>query len=71
MPEVSGGVNNVQTHHDGETGNGVGSGRRMGPVSSIEAARAGASALMREDRVLRVMVVRNDIARTFVEWSDR
>jgi predicted nicotinamide N-methyase len=38
---------------------------------SIEAARAGASALMREDRVLRVMVVRNDITRTFVEWSDR
>ena len=28
---------------------------------SIEAARAGASALMREDRVLRVMVIRNDI----------
>ena len=28
----------------------------------------GASALMREDRVLRVMV---HITRTFVEWSDR
>jgi hypothetical protein len=26
---------------------------------------------MREDRVLRVMLVRNDITRTFVEWSDR
>ena len=26
---------------------------------------------MRKDRVLRVMVVRNDITRTFVEWSDR
>jgi hypothetical protein len=38
---------------------------------TIEAARAGASALLREDRVFRVMVVRNDIARTFVEWSDR
>ena len=38
---------------------------------SIEAARGGASALMREDRVLRVMVVRNDITRTIVEWSDR
>ena len=38
---------------------------------SIEAARPGASALMREDRVLRVMVVRNDITRTFVEWSER
>lgn len=38
---------------------------------TIEAARAGASALVREDRVLRVMVVRNEIARTLVEWSDR
>jgi hypothetical protein len=38
---------------------------------TIEAARVGALALLREDRVLRVMVVRNDIARTFVEWSDR
>jgi hypothetical protein len=38
---------------------------------SIEAVRAGGSALMPEDRVLRVMVVRNDITRTFVEWSDR
>lgn len=38
---------------------------------TIEAARAGASALLREDRVLRVMVVRNEIAREFVEWSER
>jgi len=39
--------------------------------ATIEAARAGAAALLREDRVLRVMVVRNDLAHTFVEWSDR
>lgn len=38
---------------------------------TIEAARAGAAALLREDRVLRVMVVRDDLAPTFVEWSDR
>lgn len=38
---------------------------------TIEAARAGASALLREDRVLRVMIVRDDLAPTFVEWSDR
>jgi hypothetical protein len=38
---------------------------------TIEAARAGASALLREERVLRVMIVRNEIARRFVEWSDR
>ncbi len=38
---------------------------------SIEAARVGASALLREDRVLRVMIVRNEIAQPFVEWCDR
>jgi hypothetical protein len=38
---------------------------------TIEAARAGAAALLHEDRVLRVMIVRNEIAATFVEWSDR
>ncbi len=38
---------------------------------TIEAASTGASALRREERVLRVMVVRDDIAPTFVEWSDR
>jgi len=38
---------------------------------TIETARAGASALLRDERVLRVMVVRNEIARTFIEWSDR
>jgi hypothetical protein len=55
-----------------KTGNGVGSGRRIGPrIPASRRPGAGASALMREDRVLRVMVVRNDITRTFVEWSDR
>ena len=38
---------------------------------TIEAARAGAGALLREDRVLRVMIVRNQLAATFVEWVDR
>jgi hypothetical protein len=39
--------------------------------ASIEAARAGAAELLREDRVLRVMVVRNDIPLAFVEWLER
>jgi hypothetical protein len=39
--------------------------------ASVEAARAGAVELLREDRVLRVMVVRNDIPQTFVEWLER
>ena len=39
--------------------------------SSIEAARAGAAELLREDRIVRVMIVRNEIPQTFVEWQDR
>ena len=39
--------------------------------ASIEAARIGAAELLREDRVLRVMVVRNVIPQTFVEWLER
>lgn len=38
---------------------------------TIDAARVGASALLREDRVLRVMIVRDEIPPTFVEWSER
>jgi hypothetical protein len=34
-------------------------------------ARAGAAELLREDRILRVMVVRNQIPQTFVEWLER
>ena len=36
--------------------------------ATIEAARAGAALLMREERVTRVMVVRNEAPSTFVEW---
>ena len=39
--------------------------------ASVEAARAGAAELLREDRVLRVMVVRNEIPQVFVEWQER
>ena len=38
---------------------------------TMEAARAGAAALFRNDRVLRVMIVRNEIPPAFVEWLDR
>ncbi len=38
---------------------------------TIESARAGAAVLLREDRILRVMVVRNEIPPAFVEWLDR
>ena len=39
--------------------------------AGTEAARAGALDLMRDDRVLRVMVVRNDVPPAFVEWVER
>jgi hypothetical protein len=38
---------------------------------TLEAARIGAEVLFRNDRVLRVMVVRNEIPPDFVEWRDR
>ena len=39
--------------------------------ATLEAARVGATTLLRDDRVLRVMVVRNEIPQTFVEWLER
>ena len=39
--------------------------------ASVEAARIGAAELLREDRVLRVMIVRNEIPRALVEWLER
>jgi len=39
--------------------------------ASIEMARAGAVELLREDRVLRVMIVRNETPQAFVEWLER
>ena len=38
---------------------------------TVEAARAGATALFRNDRVMRVMVVRNEVPPAFVEWVER
>jgi hypothetical protein len=39
--------------------------------AGVEAARAGAVELLRDDRVLRVMVVRNEVPPAFVEWMER
>jgi hypothetical protein len=39
--------------------------------ATIEAARVGTAALLLEDRVLRVMIVRNAIPPSFVEWVER
>ena len=39
--------------------------------SSIESARLGAAELLREDRILKVMIVRDDEPRGYVEYVDR
>jgi hypothetical protein len=38
---------------------------------TVEAARLGTDALLRDDRILRVMIVRNEIPPAFVEWAER
>ncbi len=38
---------------------------------TIESARGGAAVLLRDDRILRVMVVRNDAPPAYVEWLER
>ena len=39
--------------------------------STLEAARAAAAALLREERVQRVMIVRDESPAGFVEWRER
>jgi hypothetical protein len=38
---------------------------------TMEAARLGTVALLRDDRILRVMIVRNEVPPAFVEWVER
>ena len=38
---------------------------------TIEAARLGTVTLLHDERVLRVMIVRNEIPPAFVEWAER
>ena len=38
---------------------------------ALAAARTGAADVLRDDRVLRVMVVRNEVPPAFVEWVER
>ena len=41
------------------------------PYATLEDARTAAAALLREERVQRVMIVRDALPMTFVEWRDR
>ena len=38
---------------------------------TIAAARLGTATLFRDDRVLRAMIVRNEVPPAFVEWVER
>jgi len=38
---------------------------------TIEAARVGTVTLLRDDRILRVMIVRDEMPPAFVEWAER
>ena len=38
---------------------------------TIEAARLGSGTLLRDDRLLRVMVMRDEMPPAFVEWGER
>jgi hypothetical protein len=38
---------------------------------TIDAARIGTSTLLRDDRILRAMIVRDDVPPAFVEWVER
>jgi len=41
------------------------------PHATLESARDAATALLREERVQRVMIVRDEPPRGFVEWRER
>jgi hypothetical protein len=39
--------------------------------ATVEAARLGTATLLHDDRILRVMIVRNEVPPAFVEWAER
>jgi hypothetical protein len=39
--------------------------------ATVDSARAAAATLLREERVQRVLIVRDDAPKGFVEWRDR
>ena len=38
---------------------------------TLETARLGTVTLLRDDRILRVSIVRNEVPPAFVEWAER
>jgi hypothetical protein len=41
------------------------------PYPTLDAARVGAAALLRNERVQRIVIVRDEIPPAFVEWLER
>jgi hypothetical protein len=39
--------------------------------ATVAAARLGSASLLRDERILRVMIVRNEVPPAFVEWAER
>jgi hypothetical protein len=39
--------------------------------TTIETAREGSATLLHDERVLRAMIVRNEVPPVFVEWAER
>jgi hypothetical protein len=56
----------ITTVRRGSASNLAGSGATY---HTIEEARVGARGLLKEERVTRVMIVRNDVPPAFVEWA--
>jgi hypothetical protein len=52
-------------------GNATDLGAAWARYATLEAARAGTAILLRDDRILRVAIVRNEIPPAFVEWAER
>jgi len=52
-------------------GNATGLPEAWARYATIEAARRGTEVLLKDDRILRVMVVRNEVPPAFVEWIER
>lgn len=44
---------------------------RWARYDTIEAARIGTASLFKDDRVMRVMIVRDEVPPSFVEWIER
>jgi len=61
----------VQTYTHDETRIGDRNRRGGGAISNRRGGAAGIATLLLDDRILRVMIVRNEVPPAFVEWVER